>query len=46
MQLFIFCYSTNQSLKQPSYKSHKKDLSPAPSSLKTDFKGLIDVFSL
>ena len=29
---FIFCYSTNQSVKQPNYKSHKKDLAPAPSS--------------
>ena len=29
---FIFCYSTNQSFKQPNYKSHKKVLGPAPSS--------------
>ena len=29
---FIFCYSTNQSFKQPNYKSHKKNLAPAPSS--------------
>ena len=29
---FIFCYSTNQSFKQPNYKSHKKELAPAPSS--------------
>ena len=29
---FIFCYSTNQSFKQPNYKSHKKDLALAPSS--------------
>ena len=29
---FIFCYGTNQSFKQPKYKSHKKDLAPAPSS--------------
>ena len=28
----FFCYSTNQSFKQPNYKSHKKDLAPAPSS--------------
>ena len=25
-------YSTKQSFKQPNYKSHKKDLAPAPSS--------------
>ena len=31
-QTLIFCYSTNQSFKQPNYKSHKKDLAPAPSS--------------
>ena len=30
---FIFCYSTNQSFKQPNYESHKKDLAPAPSSV-------------
>ena len=29
---FIFCYSTNQSFKQPNYKSHKKDLATVPSS--------------
>ena len=29
---FIFCYNTNQSFKQLNYKSHKKDLAPAPSS--------------
>ena len=29
---FIFCYSTNQSFKQPNDKSRKKDLAPAPSS--------------
>ena len=34
MQLsdFIFCYRTNQSFKHPNYKSHEKDLVPAPSS--------------
>ena len=37
---FIFCYSTNQSFKQPDYKSHKKDLAPAPSSF---FQFLISV---
>ena len=29
---FTICYSTIQSFKQPNYKSHKKDLAPAPSS--------------
>ena len=26
----IFCHSTNQSFKQPNYKSHKKDLARCP----------------
>ena len=40
-----FIFSTNQSFKQPNYKSYKKDLAPAPSSffqflydLKINFK--------
>ena len=26
----VFCYSTNQSFKQPNYKSHEKDFALAP----------------
>ena len=34
---FIFCYGTNQSFKQPNYKSCKKDLASAPSSFFFNF---------
>ena len=47
---FVFCYSTNQSFKQPNYKSYKKDFAPASSSffqflynLKINF--LVDCFN-